>query len=609
MGQMQLRFLRTLTLKQRVFGFMLILALIPILSLAVVFSSMSQSRAVEEANRVVGEGATHLAELDAKVWAIVAESRGIYMSKSADEAMRFAINLEKHLVQLDAVLKDWEAHIIASEQAAIGVLKQSVAEFVRLRTEITKLARQGRIAEANQIGNNEANRKVRGELNAQLRELAGKYKRYEEEGIATKNAMLESNFRLLVGLVVLSIAIGALGVFTVHRTVILLFNRMRLVMMALAAGDMTVEFTGVERTDEIGDFARAFKCFKDDAALKLRLTAEAEEQRKQLEEGRAHAAKVQAEQAARLQQAISALNQCLHRLSEGDLTVRVNDNLAPEYQALKDDFNQASQQLEETLHRVDKNASSISTGTQEISKATEDLSRRTEQQAASLEQTAAALDQIAATVNKTAKGAAHANEVAAATREVTEQASDVVMQAVAAVGGIEKSSQEIGQIIGVIDEIAFQTNLLALNAGVEAARAGEAGRGFAVVASEVRALAQRSADAAREIKSLISSSTVQVKEGVLLVGKTGTSLAGILEKVSEFSKVMADIAAGAQEQAIGIGQISTAVSQMDQMTQQNAAMVERTSAASQSLAAKAAELSALMGEFNLTNIPELPRAA
>jgi len=216
-----------------------------------------------------------------------------------------------------------------------------------------------------------------------------------------------------------------------------------------------------------------------------------------------------------------------------------------------------------------------------------------------LEETAAALDQVTATVKKTTDGAKQARSVVSEARSDAETSGDIVRQTVEAMSRIEKSSQEISQIIGVIDEIAFQTNLLALNAGVEAARAGEAGRGFAVVASEVRALAQRSAEAAKEIKGLITTSNTEVGHGVKLVAETGKSLARIIGKVTEINSVVADIAAGAEEQSTALQEVNTAVNQMDHTTQQNAAMAEEATAAARSMMRETEKLSAMVGEFRL----------
>ncbi len=296
---------------------------------------------------------------------------------------------------------------------------------------------------------------------------------------------------------------------------------------------------------------------------------------------------------------VSALGEALDRLARGDLEARVEHRLMLSMDKLRSDFNAAAGTLRKTMHTVSASASTIHSGTQQIATAADDLSRRTEQQAASLEETAAALDEITATVRKTAENANHARDVVSQTRGDAEQSGEIVRQAVAAMVGIEKFSKEIGQIIGVIDEIAFQTNLLALNAGVEAARAGDAGRGFAVVASEVRVLAQRSAQAAREIKTLIASSAEQVGVGVRLVGDTGQALFRIVAQVNTITASVSEIAASAQEQATALHEVNTAVNQMDQVTQQNAAMVEETTAASHNLAQEAGKLSQLISRFNL----------
>ncbi|MFN3513481.1 MAG: methyl-accepting chemotaxis protein [Phenylobacterium sp.] len=301
--------------------------------------------------------------------------------------------------------------------------------------------------------------------------------------------------------------------------------------------------------------------------------------------------------AAELAAVVQALGESLNRMSKGDLTAQIAADFPGEYQRIKDDFNAALGALCEAMASVADSTGALRGGAQEIATASDDLSRRTEQQAASLEETAAALDQITATVKRSAEGAKQASGAASAAKSDAERSGAVVGEAVAAMGEIEGSSKQIGQIIGVIDEIAFQTNLLALNAGVEAARAGDAGKGFAVVAQEVRALAQRSAEAAKEIKTLISSSSAQVERGVKLVGETGQALSGIVAKVTEIDGLISEIAASAQEQATGLHQVNTAVNQMDQVTQQNAAMVEEATAASATLKAEAEQLAALVGRF------------
>jgi methyl-accepting chemotaxis protein len=295
-----------------------------------------------------------------------------------------------------------------------------------------------------------------------------------------------------------------------------------------------------------------------------------------------------------------ALGEALAALSQGDLTRRVTDDIPVEYHGLRDAYNAAAATLGEALAAVSASTGELARGSNEIARASDDLSKRTEQQAASLEETAAALDQITQTVRRTAEGAKQAADAATKARSEAEQSGEVMRDAVGAMTEIESSSSQIGQIIGVIDEIAFQTNLLALNAGVEAARAGDAGKGFAVVASEVRALAQRSAEAAKEIKSLISTSSAQVNRGAKLVGDTGKALSAIVEAIANIDALVGEIAASTHEQATGMGEVNTAVNQMDQITQQNAAMVEQATAAAAGLRSEAASLSSLVSRFEIS---------
>ena len=305
------------------------------------------------------------------------------------------------------------------------------------------------------------------------------------------------------------------------------------------------------------------------------------------------------DQAKVTEDVVASLGDALSMLKSGDLTHRLREPFSEAYEPIRHDLNAVMEQLQSIMSRVAASTQGVSAGAEEIGAAADDLSRRTEQQAASLEETAAALDEITATVRRTAEGAKQASKTVRTARTDAEHSGMVVQDAVSAMARIETSARQISQIIGVIDEIAFQTNLLALNAGVEAARAGDAGRGFAVVASEVRALAQRSADAAKEIKSLISASSQEVETGVKLVGDTGQALAGIVGKVLEIAELVDEIAASAQEQAGGLHEVNAAVNQMDTVTQQNAAMVEQSTAASHSLASETLELTRLLSQFNM----------
>ena len=386
-------------------------------------------------------------------------------------------------------------------------------------------------------------------------------------------------------------------IFFLRRSVAGLVSGLTVSMERIAEGVFNLDILGLARSDDMGRMARRVAQFRDDAVEKRALEARAEADRVAADAERA-AREAEREAAAREQNSVvDAIATGLTKLSAGELVYRITKSFSSDYERLRNDFNSAMQTMQETIQVIVGSAQGLRSGAGEITQASDDLSRRTEQQAATLEQTAAALDEITATVRKTAEGASNARDVVETAKTDAERSGDVVRATVEAMSGIEESSRQISNIISVIDEIAFQTNLLALNAGVEAARAGDSGRGFAVVATEVRALAQRSADAAKEIKGLISASGAQVDNGVKLVAETGQALTRIVAQVSQLNHLVTDIAASAMEQSTGLHEVNIAMHQMDQVTQQNAAMVEETTAAAYNLSRETTQLTGLVSRF------------
>ncbi len=580
-----------------------------IASSAVVYTSLQR---IEDA-AVSSQRSQSLATDAQSVMNLVLEQQNALRAYALLGDADFAQTYKDNASQFDQALDAFEGKTTVAEQKArIQRLRAAMADWRTTIAEPVQVAMandpvMGRVTAGELTG-----RKSLTQIRAVQQELtAAASDRVALRAKEMKSAMDTAILSLAIGGVVALAIAGVMG-WMLSATIGASVAAMTAAMRRLAGGDNSIEVPAVGRKDEVGQMAEAVLSFKDAAIHKLRLEGEAVEQRRLTESERA---RVEAEKAAKAQEdavAVAALAEALDHLSNGDLTFRITARFAPETEQLKADFNAAVARLEEAMRGINGAAGGIRAGSEEIAQASDDLSRRTEQQAASLEETAAALDQITATVRKTATGAKEVSGLVADARAGAERSGKIVDQAVSAMAGIEQSSGQIGNIIGVIDEIAFQTNLLALNAGVEAARAGDAGKGFAVVAQEVRALAQRSAEAAKEIKGLISTSTQQVGSGVSLVGQTGEALRAIVSQVASIDALVGEIAASAQEQATGLHQVNSAVNQMDQVVQQNAAMVEEATAATHSLKGEAGELAVQVGRFKVTGgaaVASAPRAA
>jgi methyl-accepting chemotaxis protein len=432
-------------------------------------------------------------------------------------------------------------------------------------------------------------------INKDIAEIQGVEQALLAQRRADANSAFTTTFLVLgSGATLAFLLAGAMG-WLLSRSVARPITAMTDVMKRLAAGDKSVVVPAVGRRDELGSMADAVETFKRAAIEKERMEGMTAEERRLAETARI-AAEEQATLAAR-DAFVAAIRPSFEKLSDGDLTARLDPAKNQDYIEVCDLFNNSVSRLEETIGSVVTAVGSMRTGLGEITVAAGDLSQRTEQQAASLEETVAALTEVTRGVGQTAQRADDARAAAFMAQKEAEKGGDVVTRAVAAMSEIETSSAKIGQIIGVIDEIAFQTNLLALNAGVEAARAGEAGRGFAVVAQEVRGLAQRSAEAAKEIKGLIATSSSQVEQGVELVSASGQSLEQIVAQVGGVAQIITEMAQSAREQSLSLKEVSMAADNMDKVTQQNAAMVEETTAAAQTLSGETEELSAMIGRF------------
>ncbi len=392
-------------------------------------------------------------------------------------------------------------------------------------------------------------------------------------------AVRSQNLEILMIAVGLFVVLSLLSTLLLRRTLGRPLNQMTGAIATVAKGDYDLELAMTARRDEFGSMAQNLQ----DLTTTLKANRDADAQR--------------ASQMEEQTRVVEELSQALDRLAEGVLAQEITQTFPSEYEALRNNFNRAVASLRTAILKVRQSATNITGSAEEISRASDDLSQRTETQAATLEQSAAALEELLNSVNAAAQNAGNADATVRNAREIATRNGEIMREAISAMGEIEKSSDQISEIITVIDDIAFQTNLLALNAGVEAARAGESGKGFAVVASEVRGLAQRSAEAAQQIKDLIIGSTEQVQSGVELVERAGNALQEMVTKVAEISDMVAEIAQGAGEQARGLDEINVGVANLDRVTQQNAAMVEEATAAAHMLKSDAGGLADQVAVF------------
>ncbi|MCX8996356.1 methyl-accepting chemotaxis protein [Rhizobiaceae bacterium BDR2-2] len=581
-----------------VLTFMAIMSVCAFASAWVFWSSMQNNMASDEVDRF-SEVMLKADDAQAAMLEQAVNQRGYLLLRSEGAYNDVFASRDRMLAALDdaARLADGDAQALAG----LSAMRQAADAF-HTQLAVPQLAARKDtgmpVSEIVEIGGSAA----RNHLDAFRQAFTGFR---EDVGGRRELLMAEQNVRqtgiyIALGLGgTLAGVVALLLVWLLSRSIVTPVVGMTAAMSRLAEGDHDIEVPAVDRGDEVGRMARAVLVFKQAAIDKERLSGETERMRTESEEERRRNDADRAERDGQTRFAVEQLADGLRALSDGDVSYRLDRDFAPHLDELRVDFNNALEKLQATLRAVGTTAATLRAGASEILSATDDLAHRTEQQAASVEETAAALEQVTTTVRDSAKGAEQAGQLVAKAKGEAEKSGDVMRRAVSAMREIEKSSAAIGSIIGVIDEIAFQTNLLALNAGVEAARAGDAGKGFAVVAQEVRELAQRSANAAKEIKTLINASSQQVLNGVNLVDETGKALEAIIVEVEEIDAHVSTIVIAAREQATGLQEINAAVNTMDQGTQKNAAMVEQQTAASHTLAGEAQSLNDLLAQFRI----------
>ncbi len=557
-----------------------------------------------------------------------------YTQLTATQMMRQAtttfVSLDARVAQTNSVLQDTRRL-----QDSIYSLQLVLADFnantnkdnlVRLRQEISKLG--GDIDTLNQSAKSmdfagdidsairpaiksmdDAGGKLVDTINQRIAEYAGARQQLDQvwgqltafaetqkQSAGSERNQANSISILATALgIILSIAGGIALVLTLQRPI----GQITAAMRRIADGLLETSISGEQRRDEIGDMARALGIFKENAISKIRIEEQSDEERAAAEHERQRNDAEKRELDRQIDYAVSELAAGLERLAQGDISATIETPFIGRLEQLRQDFNSSLSRLQQTLSQVRDNVEMIQSNGNQMAASAEALSKRTEQQAASLEQTAAAVDEITVTVRSSAERAKDADAIVREAKRSADDSSVVVGNAIDAMTRIEDASRKIEQIIGVIDEIAFQTNLLALNAGIEAARAGDAGKGFAVVAMEVRELAQRSAAAAKEIKGLINKSTEEVSSGSQFVQEAGSVLAQISSQIVTISQHVEMIARASHDQASALQEVNSSVNHMDQMTQQNAGMVEETTAASRELAAEADALLHLIQQFKI----------